>query len=141
MIFVSLIMSLILGASLSAALLSYFFQCHLMEFTWKIWAVLAVVSALGLGISLYFFFYGKKKKVHSHLQAELEKFQREFKMALRGHLKASILFWIHFYRKEKVKTLEDAKKEIFHDLKREFSDVRWMESLLEDIRHEIARYK
>lgn len=143
MIFVSLTLSLLLGASLTGAILSYFFQCQWMEFTWRIWGILAVLSAVGLGTSLYFYFREMKKKgkVHSHLEVELEKFQKECKMAIRGHLKASILFWIHFYRKEKVKTLEDAKREIFHDLKREFSDVRWMESILEDIRQEIARYK
>lgn len=141
MIFVSLSLSILLGASLSAAILSYFFQCQWMEFTWKFWAILACFSALGLGTSLYFFFHEKKKQIHSQLQTELDKFQKEFKLATRGHLKASILFWIHFYRKEKVKTLEDAKKEIFHDLKREFSSIPWMQTLLEDIRHEISRYR
>jgi len=112
-----------------------------MEFTWQIWTILAFLSAGGLGASLFLFFREKEKKVKSPLHLELEKFQKECKTAIRGHLKASILFWIHFYRKEKVKTLEEAKKEIFQDLKREFSDVRWMESILEDLRQEITRYK
>ena len=141
MFFFSLAMALILGAGLTGTILSYFFQCHLATFTWKIWSAISLLSAIGFGVSLYLFFREKKKKIESHLQAELEKFQKECKMAIRGHLKASILFWIHFYRKEKVKTLEEAKKEIFHDLKREFSDVRWMESILESIRQEIVRYK
>jgi hypothetical protein len=142
MIFISLGTALILGAGLTGAILSYFFQCHLVNFTWKTWAIISFFSAAGLGASLHLFFGQKKNKAKSdHLQKELEKFQKECKMAIRSHLKASILFWIHFYRKEKVKTLEEAKKEIFHDLKREFSDIRWMESILESIRQEIARYK
>jgi len=141
MIYLSLSMALLLGAGLTGTILSYFFQCPLAGFTWKIWTLVSLLSAVGLGTSLYFFFREKKKRAESRLQMELEKFQKECKMAIRGHLKASILFWIHFYRKEKVKTLEEAKKEIFHDLKREFSDVKWMESILENIRQEIARYK
>jgi MFS family permease len=141
MFFVCLSTAFILGASLAGAVLSYFFQSHPMEFAWQIWAILAFLSAGGLGASLFLFFREKEKKVKSPLHLELEKFQKECKTAIRGHLKASILFWIHFYRKEKVKTLEEAKKEIFQDLKREFSDVRWMESILEDLRQEITRYK
>ena len=72
---------------------------------------------------------------------ELDKFQREFKLALRGHLKVSILFWSYYYKKEKVKTFEEAKREVFQDLKKEFIHLRWMESLLEEIRQELARYK
>ncbi len=134
-------MALLFGASLAGAILSFFFECHVAFLTWKAWGILAILFAGGLGASLYFYFQKGKKKAQSLLHHELEKFQRECKVAIRGHLKASILFWIHFYRKEKVKTLEDAKKEIFQDLKREFSDVRWMESILEDIRQEIAKYK
>lgn len=78
--------------------------------------------------------------MESDFKREAEQFEKECKMAIRGHLKASILFWIHFYRKEKVKSFDEAKKEIFHDLKREFTDVRWMESMLEEIRQEVGRY-
>jgi hypothetical protein len=141
MIFFSLTLALILGASLAAAALSFFFQCHWLEYTWKIWSALSLMSALGLGASLYLLFRKPIEAKPSPLELEFQTFQKECKMAIRGHLKASILFWIHFYRKEKVKTLDDAKKEIFQDLKKEFSDVRWMESILEDIRQEIARYK
>ncbi len=75
------------------------------------------------------------------LRRDLERMQTEFKQAIRGHLKVSILFWSHYYKKEKVKSFDEAKKEVFQDLKREFPHLRWMESLLEDIRQEIARYK
>ena len=70
---------------------------------------------------------------------EIQKFQREFKAAIRGHLKVSLVFWIHIYRKEKVKSFDDAKKEVFQDLKREFAHVRWMQTLIEDIRQEFAK--
>ncbi len=36
MIFVSLGLAVLLGASLTGAILSYFFQCQWMEFTWRI---------------------------------------------------------------------------------------------------------
>jgi len=139
-ILTTLTAALIFGASVTGATLSYFFQCYWMRFTWEIWGALALLSAIGLALGIHFILK-EKKRAHLPFFAELEKFQKECKLAIRGHLKASILFWIHFYRKEKVKTIEEAKKEIFHDLKREFADVRWMESILEDIRQEIARYK
>ncbi len=75
------------------------------------------------------------------VEKDLHRFQNEFKQALRGHLKVSILFWSYYYKKEKVKTLEEAKKEVFQDLKKEFTHLRWMESMLEEIRQELAKYK
>jgi hypothetical protein len=130
MIFLNLGLAFLLGASLAGAIFAYFFP---FGFSWEYFGAIALAMAAAL---LFTF-----RKRASPPQKEFETFEKECKMAIRGHLKASILFWVHFYRKEKVKTLEDAKREIFHDLKREFSDVRWMESMLEDIRQEIARYK
>lgn len=62
-------------------------------------------------------------------------------MAIRGHLKVSILFWTHFYRKQKNISKDSARKEIIADLKKEFSDISWMETILEDIRQELLKHK
>lgn len=134
----SLIFALILGYSLT------FLPFEFVPMRWEIWAGIAGASAIGLGICLYLSRPEKKEPNLSEcddLKQELDQFQREFKQALRGHLKVSILFWSYYYKKEKVKTLEEAKKEVFQDLKKEFVHVRWMESLLEEIRQELIKYK
>jgi hypothetical protein len=110
----------------------------------EIWAGIAAACAIGIIVCLYLSRPEKKEEApmqDDELKEELNRFQREFKLALRGHLKISILFWSYYYKKEKVKTLEEAKKEVFQDLKKEFIHVRWMESLLEEIRQELAKYK
>ena len=134
----ALIFALILGYSLT------FLPFEFVPMRWEIWAGIAGASAIGLGICLYLSRPEKVEPVISEcedLKRELDQFQREFKQALRGHLKVSILFWSYYYKKEKVKTLEEAKKEVFQDLKKEFVHVRWMESLLEEIRQELIKYK
>lgn len=135
----ALIFALILGYSLTHLPYEFFF------FRWEIWAAIAAASAIGIVLCLYFSRSEKKEALylipHEELQAEFLKFEREFKLAMRGHLKVSIIFWSYYYKKEKIKTFEEAKKEVFQDLKKEFTQVRWMESLLEEIRQELARYK
>ena len=130
----ALIFALLLG--MSATCLSMEF----LQMRWEIWAVILAGSGIGLGLSLYFFRPGEKRDMRPCLE-EFGRFEREFKQALRGHLKVSILFWSYYYKKEKIKTLEEAKKEVFQDLKKEFAQVEWMEPLLEGIRQELAKYK
>lgn len=125
----ALIFALILGCSLT------FLPIHFMPMRWEIWAGIAMFSAIGLIFCLY---WARPKEKSDR---DLDRFQREFKEALRGHLKVSILFWSYYYKKEKVKTLEEAKRDVFQDLKREFMDVPWMESILEEIRQELSKYK
>jgi hypothetical protein len=134
----SLIFALILGYSLT------FLPFEFIPMRWEIWAGIAALSAIGLLVCLYLSRPEEKEPFflpNDDLKEELDQFQREFKQALRGHLKVSILFWSYYYKKEKVKTLEEAKREVFQDLKKEFSQVRWMESLLEEIRQELIKYK
>jgi hypothetical protein len=134
----SLIFALVLGYSLT------YLPFEFVPMRWEIWAGIAAISAIGLIICLYL---SRPEKIEApifpndELKMEIDQFQREFKQALRGHLKVSILFWSYYYKKEKVKTLEEAKKEVFQDLKKEFSQLRWMESLLEEIRQELIKYK
>lgn len=134
----ALICALILGFSATHLPL------HLIPIRWEIWVAVAGISFVGIVLCLIFSLPKKKideKKEGNELKNELIKFQREFKQAIRGHLKISILFWSYYYKKEKVKTLEEAKREVFQDLKKEFSHLRWMESLLEEIRQELTKYK
>jgi hypothetical protein len=132
---VALICALILGYSLSHLPLD-------LPMRWEFWAAIATVSAIGLAVCLYLSQEAKKEPVSlDRFKLELSRFQNDFKLALRGHLKVSILFWSHYYKKEKVKSFEEAKKEVIQDLKKEFTHIRWMESLLEEIRQELTRYK
>ncbi len=136
-ILLALIFAIILGYSIT------YIPYEIIPIRWEIWAGIAALSAIGLVICLYL---SRLQKETVFLESderkeELDRFQREFKQALRGHLKVSILFWSYYYKKEKVKSLEEAKKEVFQDLKKEFSQVRWMESMLEEIRQELAKYK
>jgi hypothetical protein len=110
-----------------------------VQIRWEIWAAISFLCAIGIGICLYLSQTPKREELK--VEKDLHRFQNEFKQALRGHLKISILFWSYYYKKEKVKTLEEAKKEVFQDLKKEFTHLRWMESMLEEIRQELAKYK
>lgn len=109
----------------------------------KIWMAITFFSGIGTLFSFYFSFYKKKRASapNQDWKWAFSRLQREFMQALRGHLKISILFWSYYYKKEKVKTLEEAKKEVFQDLKKEFSQVHWMLLLLEEIRQELTKYK
>src|SRR5690348_8735963 len=100
MIFVVLAAAFFLGATLTGAIFFYFFSYLEVAWIWKIGALLSFLSAAWCGIGLYFLLHKKKPKEIERLKGEFEKFQKECKGAIRGHLKASILFWIHFYRKE-----------------------------------------
>lgn len=113
---------------------------------WQVWLGVAICSFIGIVICL-FLSRKPKEKVSSQKDASLEikarmqKLEKEFKQAIRGHLKVSIIFWTYFYKKEKVKTFEEAKKEVLQDLKKEFPKMPWMESMLEEIRQELIKYK
>ncbi|MBX7067193.1 MAG: hypothetical protein K1X28_08180 [Parachlamydiales bacterium] len=101
----------------------------ILQIQWQIWGALALASAIGLILCLIF---SRPKKQRS---------DEEMKAAMKGHLKISILFWSYYYKKEKVKTLEEAKREVFQDLRKEFSQLPWMESMIEEIRQELSKYK
>lgn len=135
--FSAMIFALILGCSLS------FLPLERVQMRPEIWAAIAVVSLIGLALCLYLFRPSKKEPPLPSVdfKRDLERFEREFKLALRGHLKISILFWSYYCKKEKVITLEEAKKELFQDLKKEFSQVPWMDALLEEIRQELSKYR
>ncbi len=141
-VILSLIFALFLGVSTMFLFLAL--GIDFSSFGWKIWAPAAVLSAIGLGVSLFFPRAPEKKLPADEIEktrSDLLRFEREIKLALRGHLKFSILFWAHYYKKEKIKTFEDAKKEVFLELKKEFPHLRWMETLLEEIRQELMKYK
>src|SRR5579872_5972432 len=92
----ALIFALILGYSLT------YIPFEFVPIRWEIWAGIAAASAMGLVICLYLS-RPKTKEIplmpNDELKQELDQFQREFKQALRGHLKVSILFWSYYYKK------------------------------------------
>lgn len=69
-----------------------------------------------------------------------EKFTKEVQKVFKIHLKISILFWMFYYRREKMKPLHDAKREIFKSLNREFSSVSWMRELLDNLNKDLEKY-
>lgn len=75
------------------------------------------------------------------LRADFERFKRETLSSIKAHLKVSLLFWIHYYKKERARSFEETKREIFKDLKKEYAEVPWMDEILEELSQEVAKYK
>lgn len=125
----ALIFALILGVSLT------YLPFVFIPIRWEFWAAIAGISVVGLILCLYF------SREKEEIPDSVEEFQNEIKQVIRAHLKISILFWSYYYKKEKVKTLDEAKREVFQDLKKEFIQVPWMESVLEEIRNDLTKYK
>ena len=120
------------------------FFLRLDYFWWAAFCIIALVSSI---VALFFSFPEEKPASPAPAAAEppkfseYEKFMKECKLAVRGHLKLSIIFWILAYRKEKVKSFEDAKKEVFLEIKKEIPHVRWMDAILDEIREELGKIK
>lgn len=102
-------------------------------------------SALFLAGSLAAFYFAfaeeKSPPPPSPKFPEFEKFMKECKLTFRGHLKLSILFWILAYRKEKAKSFEDAKREVFLEVKKEIPHVRWMDAILDEVQESLSKVK
>ncbi len=147
----------ILGSALTLTILSIGGICHFSKISPE---VLAVTTTASFIILLLNHLYSvriqrlseafSKEKEHydleelnlesANLRNDFERFKRNNLHAIKAHLKVSTLFWIQIYRRDKAKTFEEAKKEILHDLKKEFASIAWMEEILEELRIEIARY-
>lgn len=132
----SAIFSLLLGCSAAFLFLFETERFVLWGLGWEFWGLVAIASGIALGLALPF---RTERPLPEQNDDEFKQFVKEYKQALKGHLKISILFWSYFYKKEKVKTLEEAKKEVFQDLKKEFPSS--MEPLLEEIRNDLQKYK
>jgi len=104
----------------------------------RVWWVFTFVP-LGAGLVCLFFLKPEEKKTEEF--EEFKRFMNETQKAIRGHLKLSILFWILVYRKEKVKSLEDAKKEIFQEVRREIPQEGWVKEVISEIQTALSRYK
>ena len=72
-----------------------------------------------------------------HLENEADRFKRDLRLILKSQMRVSILFWTHYYKKEKMMPYHEAKKEIFKNMKKEFSQVYWMVDLISEIKREI----
>lgn len=132
----SAIFSLLLGCSAAFLFLFETKRFVLWGLGWEFWGLVAIASGIALGLALPF---RTERPLPEQNDDEFKQFVKEYRQALKGHLKISILFWSYFYKKEKVKTLEEAKKEVFQDLKKEFPSS--MEPLLEEIRSDLQKYK
>lgn len=132
----SAVFALILGCSAAFLFLFETQRFVIWNLGWEFWGLVAMASAIALGLALPF---RTETPPAQQNEEELKQFVKEYRQVLKGHLKISILFWSYFYKKEKVKTLEEAKKEVFQDLKKEFPSS--MEPLLEEIRNDLQKYK
>lgn len=114
---------------------------------WKIWTLVFTLN----GIFLLYFSKRKWKSnkklnyddlivAYEHEIEKNEQFKKEVQKVFKTHLKVSILFWMFYYRKEKMKPFQDAKKDIFKSLNREFSSVSWMHELLGNLNKELEKY-
>ena len=104
----------------------------------RVWWIFTFVP-LGAGLVCLFFSKPEEKKIKE--LEDINRFMNETQKAIRGHLKLSILFWILVYRKEKVKSLEDAKKEIFQEVRREIPQEGWVKEVISEIQTALSRYK
>ncbi len=99
-----------------------------------------IVISIGFFILSFLFaiFLHPKKKIKEKMDSkDTDEKYNEINASLtemiKAHLKVSILFWIHFYKKEKVKSLDETKKIIFRNLKKEFNHIPGMEKMLMEI--------
>ena len=104
----------------------------------RVWWIFTFVP---LGAALLFLFFIKPDEKKTGELGDYERFMNETQKAIRGHLKLSILFWILVYRKEKNKSIEDAKKEIFQEVRREIPNKKWVEDVLAEIQIALTSYK
>lgn len=115
--------------SLSLMYLSFYERIYL-GFVWQEWMITSLFFIV-LTLSLF----NKKKKKESsqeskNLEPNKEYFQKEVIKVLRGFLKMSLVFWLHTLKKEKALSHQKAQDEIFHNLKKEFHGISWMQDLL-----------
>ncbi len=147
----------VLGAAFTLMMLSMGGVCHFPKFSSEVLALATTFSFVVLFLNhLYSIHLQRKietlsteKSYHDledlHLESanirnDFERFKRNNLHAIKAHLKVSTLFWIQSYKREKAKSFEEAKKEIFRDLKKEFSSIPWMEEILEELKVDLSRY-
>lgn len=132
------------GFSACLALLAEVYTMEFLGVHAAGWFSLALILLIGSVVSLFFSLQQEKVPVgppppSSPIVPETDKFMKECKLAMRGHLKLSIIFWILAYRKEKVKSFEDARKEVLTEIKKEIPHVRWVDTILKEIQEELGK--
>ncbi len=144
MIWIALFFVFLFGCSAVGGVVSFSYHLEFFHLGWPIWAVLAAFFALGSIVFLYWTFKSGKLNERGEvakLREKMGRFEKEYKQVLYGHLKISILFWTFYYKKEKVKPFDEAKKEVFQDLRRDLPRIKWVDALLEEIYDDLHRYK
>jgi len=113
-------------------------QENLFSLNAKVWWIFSFVP---LGAGLVCLFFGRPEERNVKETPNIERFMKETQGAIRGHLKLSILFWILAYRKEKIKSFDESKKEIFQEVRREIPQEGWVEEVISEIQTALSRYK
>lgn len=151
-IVLSCVFLLLLGSTLTLLALDNFFLISIGTLSFERLIFLSAFCLFGLILSQLYrlqkrlyqgaeflnpgTFYDQKSEIHL-LKSETDRFHKEYKMVLKSQLRVSILFWTHYYKKEKMMSYQDAKREIFKNMRKEFSHVHWMADLMSEIRREI----
>ena len=143
---------LCIGSSFTLLMLDQVFHFSVKPLTFERLMLLTALSFTGLVLSILYRLYKrlsiKNKDQDSHailrlqqdflrLEKAQERFEEDCKLALKSQLRISILFWTHYYKREKMMSYKDAKNEIFKNMRKEFSQIDWMRSLVRDIKKEI----
>jgi hypothetical protein len=126
------------GFSFAIAIMGTMEGIELLSLRPTVWWLFTFVP---LGAGLLSLFFGWQEKEHVKDFAEIKRFMEETRRAIRGHLKLSILFWILAYRREKVKSFDDSKREIIQQVQKEIPMNGWLEEMIKEIQTELARYK
>ncbi len=126
----------------SLGVMGAFYELVFFDMGFEWWIALSAIFFLGAFAALFFVFTKEEKPTQVPPKfPEYEKFMKECKLSFRGTLKISILFWILAYRKEKAKSFEDAKKQVFLEVKKEIPHVRWMDAILSEVHEELSKVK
>ena len=118
----------------------FLFFLALAFFYHNIWTEALFLFLLGLLLFLFLriFLQELPKKKSSLEETEaIDALKKEQQRTIKSLLRVSILFWVHYYKKEKMLSMDDAKKRLFKSLEKEFSHIPWMTDLLIQIQKEL----
>jgi c-di-AMP phosphodiesterase-like protein len=121
-------------------LILFIFFLVLAFFYHNIWSEALFLFLLGLLLFIFLRIFLQelpKRKAALEEIEEIEKVKKEQQKMIKSLLRVSILFWVHYYKKEKMLSMEDAKKRLFKSLEKEFSHIPWMTDLLIQIQKEL----
>ncbi len=146
---------LLLGSTSTLLALDNFFLFSIDSLPFEKLVLITISSFVGLILSLLYRLQKKLQQGTEYLdpislydfktevdlvKSESERFRTDLKLVLKSQLRVSILFWTHYYKREKMMSYHDAKREIFKNMKKEFSQVYWMTDVVAEIKREIDEF-